>query len=144
MRKQPAPFSIPNSKIKMATTLTLKPGNTPPAADAAPQTLEGVLAQLEAANALALQHDEANKSLIEQLAAAKAAPAEEPAKAQESPSQYAALMGKRTWLKTVHGDMTNLHTGEVFAADPKKATVDQFILNQLDAGKMAVHVETDD
>lgn len=142
MRKQPAPFSIPNSKIKMSTTLTLKPENTPaagPAAGPAAQTLERVLAELAAAQA-ALVTSQAETA----EAVAKAAPATETPVEKPEPSKFAPLMGKRTWLKTVHGDMTNLHTNEVFTTDPKKATVDQFILNQLDAGKIEVHVETDD
>lgn len=129
----------------MATTLTLKPGNT---ADQAPQTLESVLAQLDAMQTTATQQAEANKALGDELeaskaetAAAKLAPAVEPAKEPEAPSQYADLMGKRAWLVAVHGDMVNLHTGERLTSDPKKTSVDQFYLNQLDAGKVALHIE---
>lgn len=121
----------------MATTLTLKPGNTP-AADPTPQTMETVLAELAAAQAALITSRAETAEAV-----SKAAPAAETPVEKTEPSQYAALMGKRTWLKAVHGDMINLHTGEAFTTDPKKSTVDQFILNQLDAGKMAVHVEED-
>lgn len=57
---------------------------------------------------------------------------------------FSHLLGKKAWVKTVFGDMTNLLTSQVFTAAPKKAPIDQFMVNQLEAGKMVLHVDTDE
>ena len=66
----------------------------------------------------------------------QAAPPEQPAA-----TGFAALLGKRCWVKTVHGDMLHLFTNVWLTTDPKKIEVDQFVVNQLEASKMALHVE---
>ena len=50
-------------------------------------------------------------------------------------------MDKRVWVVAVHGKMVNLLTAEAVGKDPKKVKIDQFYINQLDAGKMVLHVD---
>lgn len=70
---------------------------------------------------------------------------DETTKAEPPAANYfAALLGKRRWVKTVHGDMLHLFTNVWLTSDPKKIEVDQFVINQLEAKKMALHKETDD
>lgn len=44
--------------------------------------------------------------------------------------------GQKIWVTTVYGPMTNLHNNEVFTREPKRTIADDFILAQLEAGKM--------
>lgn len=57
---------------------------------------------------------------------------------------FAGMIGSKRWLIAVHGEMVNLHTSERFNGYPKKARVDEFIASQLEAGKMALHIDDEE
>lgn len=80
-----------------------------------------------------------DKAKAPTVAPAEPVVAEQPA--AKAPPDHSALLGKRTWVVAVYGDMVNLLTAEVVGTDPKKVKIDQFHINQLDAGKMALHID---
>lgn len=51
---------------------------------------------------------------------------------------FAHLLGTKQRIKVPTGKMLHLYTSVWFTPDPKKVEVDQFIVSQLDAGKMVV------
>lgn len=95
------------------------------------------------------EKSEATVESVEALAPEAAAPdvaevaaPEAPALAPAAPAvDYAALLGKKVWVQTVYGNMVNLFTSEVYTSEAKRVKVDQFVVNQLAAGKMALYIE---
>ena len=107
------------------TTLTLNPGKV------VNESLAAAVAEAEAA-----------KAADPAVSAAKVPAKADKVEAAPAPvNPFTLLLGKRAWLRAVHGDMVNLHTNERFTTDPKKAKIDEFIASQLEAGKMELHVE---
>jgi hypothetical protein len=120
----------------MATTLTLKPQATPNTLPPAEKSTTDAPPPAEKSTTDA--PPPAEKSTTD-----APPPADTPSEPAPAPD-FAALLGKRRWVKTVHGDMLNLFTNVWLTSDPKKVEVDQFVVNQLEAGKMALHTETDE
>lgn len=139
MRERPAPFFHLQHQIKM-TTLTLNPGKVKPEELAAAEAAAAEGAAVTKGLAAAVAEAEAAKAAPAE--AAKVPPKADKVEAAPAPlNPFTGLVGKRAWLRAVHGDMVNLHTNERFTTDPKKAKIDTFIASQLEAGKMELHVE---
>ena len=56
-------------------------------------------------------------------------------------SSHASYLGTTQWVKTVYGPMVDLLTNTQMGTDPKRVEVNQFIVNQLDGGKMVIFKE---
>lgn len=84
------------------------------------------------------------KAAADEAEAKAAAPAVPAAPAVAKVIDFAALLGKRRWVKTVHGDMVNLLNNQTLTTSPAKVAIDQFVVNQLEVGKMVLHIEVQD
>lgn len=64
----------------------------------------------------------------------------EPAQAEPG-SGHKHLIGTKQFLRTHKGQMVHLFTSVVFSVEPRRVTVDEFLVAQLDADKLFISEE---
>lgn len=59
----------------------------------------------------------------------------------EPAAPAAGLLGTKQWVRVPTGKMLHLYTNVWITTDPKRVEVDEFLLGQIEAGKMVISEE---